>query len=110
MKFTVTGILHMHGVSKKTNNPYNFVTVAGNFSYPRFTGLRAREFNIGMDMLEGVVPEVGDVLLLDVENDRVLSVEWISHASATLACSSSGSSSGSAAKTVGNNHGQPGSK
>ena len=106
MKFTVTGTWHRYGTSTKTNKPYNFVVVSGNFKDPRYEGLRAKEYNVDMDILGGVLPKENDVLDLYIENDRVLGVEWISHASET----SAQSSAGSAAKTVGNNYGQTGSK
>ena len=46
-------------------------------------GKGSKEYFVDLSLLGGVIPSLGDVLLIDLNNNFPQSVEWLSHASAS---------------------------
>ena len=65
MKVFVMSAERKNGVSKKTNNPYDSVIVEGVYATPG-NKLVVKQLWIDPTMLEGVIPQYGDVLDISV--------------------------------------------
>ena len=86
MKLTVTGVSNniINCKDKRDNTIYQAIIISGTFKSSQTKGLdTAREF-VRLEQLGGVIPNIGDVLLIDKVNNFIDSIEWLSHASANM--------------------------
>ena len=68
MRVTVVGSMYKEGVSKKTNKPYAAFFTSVTYQQPGYAGVKAEEFFLTKQVLEGVVPQPGEQY--DLEFDR----------------------------------------
>lgn len=85
MKLTVTGVSKeiINYKDKKSGLTRQAVVVGGEYLNPQMIGKGSKEYFVDLSLLGGVIPSLGDVLLIDLNNNFPQSVEWLSHASAS---------------------------
>ena len=82
MKLTVTGISDIINYKdKRTNSPKQAVRVGGLYPTSKMHGLDGASLFVELSLLGGVLPNEGDVLLIDSDGKFINSIEWVSHAS-----------------------------
>lgn len=86
MKLTVIGISDIINYKEKsTQLPKQAVRIAGTHPTSKIHGLGADTYFIDLNLLGGVLPNLGDILSIDFDGNFVDTIEWVSHAQTATA-------------------------
>lgn len=75
MKIKILGFKYAQGTSKKTNRPFNGFFTCFGYEDRTYNGLKCEERFIASEVLQGIVPSVGEEYEIGVDfNGRIVSV------------------------------------